>query len=1079
MNKKFITLCVSALLVGGMVTPAFAAIGTTFAAERVDGPVSSLDALEIDQNQYYTIRFNNTGVAGPTDWFLKGTFEGYTASNLTVDGYSLWRITEHKGGNNVIDGYQITNAYGIPLAIKATTAGGTTTYSLDKDGDITVFHYADLGTNEWALCAWLADGTRLIIDVTGAADANNNLSVHPSSTVGTTQVGIYTMPSTGLSASQLNSVFDGYFGLQIGRPDKDGKFDGYEDEGLQGNVFSGKLFTVNDQALSSSVLTYSLDQSANVNETYLVNEAGEFIVLLKDKWNVVNTNLNGDVLRGYRFATMTAKELAEDWAKGNDRTVLSYVFRIAGIQAHVKDVDAPLEVAVKVDMTKAASAWDENTWAELLVAGVNNASGEKSYYLTTAKAGNNETDPNKGILDLNVADYTSSTYVKFGMNNYVSPTTFWGAAWNIERQDDKTPNPQSGEWVDKREVGYTVPEGQWILREVDRAQAWVNRETGEDLGVTGKNKFKFDGLRTTEVANVYTDGTYTYKITKAVDLADADRFDYFGYDAKETSTGVEETYKVVFDSELTGEPVYISMDGVGELHLTNDPTKAIEFHVDTIKTTDDAAVVNDLGLNANPDIFDIVNKYMGKDKDGNWVEKEDTVSFYRYTLSHDGKYLHYSATDNKFVLNEPVYNDGKGGAVGSVDDQKKSHLMYRETGHEVDAFVIKEKGGDLVNIINVNNDDFDKYSIQSNYSHLKATYADGSNYINGTKLIGSGSTAAMMYFDFNFDEARQQQNIYNWVSNAQLQLDYQDYDIYRNVAPTAPDTMAIYRTEYQDEFLFEKNGFLGMTVDDRGYNAALFIDTAYVRNNTEKPLFMIGLRPEITPETVYCPIHGVDAGCAHEHLDTIPGYVDADYLTVLADSSAFHAAELDNKFLANKAYTKLSFVAARHNVDTITVATDGNKTTISQNVQHPMVFAFRIVDQTTKDFIIEGVDLTNNKAPLSAGNPYKTSWMRWNNGVPVMTDIMEDAEVFNIAGDLENANPTANEAIEAEATVSVVATDGAVIVKGAEGKNVIVSTILGKVVANETVNSDNETIAAPAGIVVVSVDGESFKVAVK
>ena len=28
-------------------------------------------------------------------------------------------------------------------------------------------------------------------------------------------------------------------------------------------------------------------------------------------------------------------------------------------------------------------------------------------------------------------------------------------------------------------------------------------------------------------------------------------------------------------------------------------------------------------------------------------------------------------------------------------------------------------------------------------------------------------------------------------------------------------------------------------------------------------------------------------------------------------------------------------------------------------------------------------------------------------------------------------------------------------------------------------NSDNETIAAPAGIVVVSVDGESFKVAVK
>ena len=80
----------------------------------------------------------------------------------------------------------------------------------------------------------------------------------------------------------------------------------------------------------------------------------------------------------------------------------------------------------------------------------------------------------------------------------------------------------------------------------------------------------------------------------------------------------------------------------------------------------------------------------------------------------------------------------------------------------------------------------------------------------------------------------------------------------------------------------------------------------------------------------------------------------------------------------------------------------------------------------------------------------------------------------------ETSSPTANEGINAASeAVKVIATDGGVIVRGAEGKNVIVSTILGKVVANEVINSDNETIAAPAGIVVVSVDGESFKVAVK
>ena len=75
-------------------------------------------------------------------------------------------------------------------------------------------------------------------------------------------------------------------------------------------------------------------------------------------------------------------------------------------------------------------------------------------------------------------------------------------------------------------------------------------------------------------------------------------------------------------------------------------------------------------------------------------------------------------------------------------------------------------------------------------------------------------------------------------------------------------------------------------------------------------------------------------------------------------------------------------------------------------------------------------------------------------------------------------SPTANEVISA-GNVVVAGTNGAVVVKGAEGKNVIVSTILGKVVANEVVSSDNAQIATPAGIVVVSVDGESFKVVVK
>ena len=74
--------------------------------------------------------------------------------------------------------------------------------------------------------------------------------------------------------------------------------------------------------------------------------------------------------------------------------------------------------------------------------------------------------------------------------------------------------------------------------------------------------------------------------------------------------------------------------------------------------------------------------------------------------------------------------------------------------------------------------------------------------------------------------------------------------------------------------------------------------------------------------------------------------------------------------------------------------------------------------------------------------------------------------------------PTSNESVVAS-EVKVVANNGSVVVKNAAGKNVVVSTILGQVVANEVLTSDNATINVPAGIVVVAVDGESFKVNVK
>ena len=102
------------------------------------------------------------------------------------------------------------------------------------------------------------------------------------------------------------------------------------------------------------------------------------------------------------------------------------------------------------------------------------------------------------------------------------------------------------------------------------------------------------------------------------------------------------------------------------------------------------------------------------------------------------------------------------------------------------------------------------------------------------------------------------------------------------------------------------------------------------------------------------------------------------------------------------------------------------------------------------------------------------AWLRSLNGTLVWGNKV-DAMKFDVEG---AEAPTSNESVAAS-EVKVIANNGSINVKNAAGKNVVVSTILGQVVANEVLTSDNATINVPAGIVVVAVEGESFKVNVK
>lgn len=79
----------------------------------------------------------------------------------------------------------------------------------------------------------------------------------------------------------------------------------------------------------------------------------------------------------------------------------------------------------------------------------------------------------------------------------------------------------------------------------------------------------------------------------------------------------------------------------------------------------------------------------------------------------------------------------------------------------------------------------------------------------------------------------------------------------------------------------------------------------------------------------------------------------------------------------------------------------------------------------------------------------------------------------NLAFDEDSyETPTGNEDISVDG-VQVYGGKASVTIKGAANKTVVITNILGQTVANKLISSDNEQIEAPAGIVVVAVEGQA------
>ena len=125
--------------------------------------------------------------------------------------------------------------------------------------------------------------------------------------------------------------------------------------------------------------------------------------------------------------------------------------------------------------------------------------------------------------------------------------------------------------------------------------------------------------------------------------------------------------------------------------------------------------------------------------------------------------------------------------------------------------------------------------------------------------------------------------------------------------------------------------------------------------------------------------------------------------------------------------------------------------------------------------------MSYNNSAMGDIAPTYAAWLRMQNGCLVLSDDRssnfdemntggDDALIFNVEQGDDIA--TDNETIDAVEGISVVAGNGTVTVQGAAGKSVVITNILGKVIAETVLTSDNATISVPAGIVAVAVDGE-------
>ena len=490
-------------------------------------------------------------------------------------------------------------------------------------------------------------------------------------------------------------------------------------------------------------------------------------------------------------------------------------------------------------------------------------------------------------------------------------------------------------------------------------------------------------------------------------------------------------------------------------------------------------------------------RYYYYDENGQPVVRDDSKNIALYNI--DGERLKISAMPSD--------------APSSLDD-----VTYPSIGTEESKFLLFNKSADN------NNDQQEGFWGYGSYTddEGKTVYYYSSNNYYSTDYAFSRVSVDDNTLDLtiaNIDD--------KWTSEIRVSafdVDPIDSPLYRRfngengefgTAANAPLNLKFFRFNNDQEFLFEnyssensyRDGIKDQSISFLGVNNAkqfeetatrsytMYVDTAYVRGNTRMPQYLIAVKPEfVAGDTTLCDAsthqHATpEEALACEHTQIKVGFTRAMYLFNAQDSIDNGNFDYQGKAAYGAAgYTRLAFRDAVHAQDTLyilnpgvtteqLIATDlkdgemfAERIPLDNNNHKDVVFQFRLIDSDNNRFLIESEADPEMVAPMTGG------WVKVQNGVPVIArmdfnEAIRQADVFDVTDQIQY-DATANDEIAVEG-VTVVAGNGQVTIMGAAGKNVTITNILGKVIANQTIASDNATIAVPAGIVAVAVEGEA------